>query len=186
MKLYNSYIKKTQDGDIQDLLFVQNGFSIFALLFNFIWFCFHKMFRASLFALICIWAVAQIFNLIGINGFLAFLLSFLSTSLIIAVNGNFWYSKYLRAKKYEFVGCFFGKNKEAAKLRFVEQYIGEVGEDVISKYKFLDKQDRKLLKARWKKEADEPKKTSKTEESKAKTAKSKTSKPKTSKKADKK
>ena len=152
MKLYNSYIKKAKDGDIEDLIFIKNGFSLSALFFNFIWFSFHKMLNASIIFVIIIWVTMQLLGILGINGFPSFLLSFISTSLVIGVNANFWHSKYLRYKNYKFVGCFFGDSKEAAKLRFVEQYVGEVGEDVIKSYKFLDKQDRKLLKDRWKKE----------------------------------
>lgn len=146
MKLYNSYIKKRETGDIEDLIFIKNGFSIPALIFNFIWFAYHRMIKAAVLAVLTIWILIQVFNLLGISGAAAFLLSFLGVSLIIGVNGNFWHSKYLRAKNYEFIGCFFGESKEAVKLRFVEQYIGEVGEQTMSRYKFLDKQDRELLK----------------------------------------
>ena len=150
MKLYNAYIKNRDTGDIEDLIFIKNGFSISALIFNFIWFFYHKMFKASIAAIAAIWIAMQLIILMGIDGS-SFLLAFLCVSLILAVNGNFWHSKYLRTKNYEFVGCFFGDNKEAAKLRFVEQYIGEVGEQTMSRYKFLDKQDREVLKDKIKK-----------------------------------
>ena len=151
MKLYNSYIKKRETGDIEDLIFIKNGFSISALIFNCIWFFYHKMFKATIAAAMAIWILMQLINLLGIEGYSSFLLSFLCVSLIMGVNGNFWHSKYLRARNYEFIGCFFGDNREAAKLRFVEQYIGEVGEQTMSRYKFLDKQDREVLKNKMKK-----------------------------------
>lgn len=145
MKLYNSYIKKTKKGDVKDLIFIKNGFSFTAFFFNFLWFLYHKMFKGVVIVLLVDIFLIKITGIYKSSIFDIFV-TFLGTSLIIAANANFWYSKYLKAKGYEFVGCVFGSNRDSAKLRFVEGYLDKYDDETISKYKFLKKEDRDYLK----------------------------------------
>jgi hypothetical protein len=150
MKLYNSYIKKTEKDDIIDLIFIKNGFSFPAFFFNLLWFLYHKMMRGLILVIIIDIFLIKIYGIYKASA-TDILLAFISTSLIIAANANYWYGKGLKKKGYEFIGCVFGENKEAAKLRFVEGYIEKYDEKIIKKYKFLDEEDREFLKFKKKK-----------------------------------
>ena len=141
MKLYNSYIKKSSKGDVRDLIFIQNGFSIAAFFFNFLWFAYHKMIKAFVIVLVIDFVLLKTIGLY-IPGTFDILIIIIGSSLVLAANANYFYSIYLKSKGYEFIGCVFGKNKESAKLRFVEGYIDEYDDKTIKKYKFLNKQDR--------------------------------------------
>ena len=141
MKLYNSYIKTRKEGDVEDLIFIKNGFSFLAFIFNCLWFIYLRMIKGFLIVLAVDIILIKLISLYNPT-IIDILVIFISTSLIIAANANYWYSKYLRAKGYEFIGCVFGENKEAAKLRFVEGYLNINDDEVIKRYKFLSKQDR--------------------------------------------
>ena len=154
MKLFNSYIKKTEKGDVRDLIFIKNGFSFNAFFFNLFWFLYHKMLGGLFLILIIDIILIKIYGIYKASA-LDIFLAFISTSLIIAANANYWHSRYLRSKGYEFIGCVFGENKESAKLRFVEGYIEKYDDKTVKKYKFLDKEDREFLKKIRKKASEE-------------------------------
>ena len=141
MKLYNSYIKTRKEGDVEDLIFVKNGFAFLAFFFNFLWFGYNKMFKWVAIVILFDWLLIKAIGFYNPSAFDT-LVIFFSTSLLIGANANYLHSKYLRAKGYEFVGCVFGENREAAKLRFVEGYLDKYDEETIKRYKFLNKQDR--------------------------------------------
>jgi hypothetical protein len=118
MKLFNIYIKKSENQAIEDLAVIKNGFSIFAFLFNILWFLQHKMWRESI-ALIVVNAVfGFVFHRDWFGTLDMFGLEF-GLALIIGLNANYWYEQNLLAQKYQFVGCVFGKNRDEAKLRFI-------------------------------------------------------------------
>lgn len=146
MQLYNSYIKKTQEGEIEDLIFVKNGFSFPAFIFSLAWFAYKKMFLVATTGLLFIILLSNIFSAFLKSDPAGTSIAFLTALLIIGVNGNYWYSKFLKRKGYDFVGCVFGKNKEEAKLRFVEGcYLDKDVRKAIDEYKILDKKDQIIL-----------------------------------------
>lgn len=145
MKLYNSYIKTRKEGDVEDLIFVKNGFAFPAFIFNFLWFVYNKMFKWVTLVIVLDVVLIKIIGFYNPSVF-DILVIFFATSLLIGANANYLHAKYLKAKGYEFVGCVFGENKEAAKLRFVEGYLDTHDEETIKRYKFLNKQDRQFLK----------------------------------------
>ncbi len=118
MKLFNIYIKKTENQAIEDLAVIENGFSIFAFLFNILWFLQHKMWKES-FAFV---VVNIVFSLIFHRGLFGGLDMFgieFGLLLIIGLNANYWHEQHLLVNKYQFIGCVFGKNRDEAKLRFI-------------------------------------------------------------------
>ena len=131
MKLYNSYIKKSPNKAIEDIVLVKNGFSFFAFLFNILWFFYNRMWRESIAILIIGYLLIEISEKTIFGNFEAFIImtGFL---VIIAINANHWYSSYLRRKNYLFAGYVFGRNREAAKLRFIHNLTKEEGGRIIS------------------------------------------------------
>ncbi len=123
MKLYNAYIKNSENGAVDDLVLIKNGTSYKALFFSIIWFIYHRMWKETFILFAVIWGLIYLQEKSILPGYEAVTIIIICLSLIIAVNANFWYSKYLQKRNYQFSGCVFGKNQEMAKLRFVEGYI---------------------------------------------------------------
>lgn len=141
MKLYNSYIKENKKGEIEDLIFVKSGFSFWAFFFSFLWFLYHKMFKATVTAFFLYIFLGWLITLYNPNDLDASIIS-ISVSIIIAINANFWYAQYLEKKGYKFAGCVFGNSFRAAKLRFVEGFIEKEGDRNVKHYKFLNEQEK--------------------------------------------
>lgn len=131
MKLYNSYINKTKNQAIKDLVLVKNGFSFFAFLFNIFWFLYHRMWKESLVLLIVNYLLIEISAKAIFGDFEVFIIM-IGFSTIIAINANHWYTQHLRRKDYLFAGYVFGKNREAAKLRFIHNLTKEEGSRIFS------------------------------------------------------
>jgi hypothetical protein len=118
MKLYNTLVKNNEKGKVQDIIFVKEGFSFFALLFGPFWFLYHKMWQEFL-ALILLNVALTIFASPD-----KFLLE-ISLSIIIAANANYWLCDNLRKRDYKFLGMTFGGNKTSAELRFINSLDGD-------------------------------------------------------------
>ncbi len=119
MKLYNALIKKNQTGKIEDIILLQEGFSIMAFLFSAFWFLYHKM-RKEFFVLLAVNIVFVCFAKFNfLSGFDEFCLK-MSLFFIIALNANYWLVDDLKKRGYEFVGLVFGSDSANAKMRFVE------------------------------------------------------------------
>ena len=132
MKLFSIYIKKspnqqTGQQEIEDLVVVKNGFSCSAFLFNIFWFVQHKMWKE--FATLLL--INVIFGIVFQRGFWGgsdpFILE-VGLMLIIAINAGYWYGQHLQNHNYQFFGCVFGKNRDEAKLRFIENYFKKDGD----------------------------------------------------------
>lgn len=117
MKIYNALIKKSEEGKIQDIILLKEGFSFLAFFFSGLWFLYHKMWREFL-ALIIINVLFSIFG----DFWSATDRIFLEFALliVIALNANYWLCEELRRKNYEFAGLVFGKDQEDAILRFTK------------------------------------------------------------------
>ncbi len=138
MKLYNSYLKKNKKGDIEDLIFVKSGFSFWAFIFTFLWFIYHKMAKVSIIVIAVSIGLTYLSNFY-LPSNLDSLITSVGISIIVAINANYLYSRHLLGKGYEFAGCTFGTNINAAKLRFVEGFIDQNGYKRVKLYKFLNK-----------------------------------------------
>lgn len=116
LKLYSAYIKRNNDKKIEDIALVSENISILALLFNFLWFLSHKMWKIS--AIVIIIQII-IFKLYFVD-FIYFLelvfveIAFLAT---IAINANHLYGGFLKAKGYSLFGYVLAQNEEEARLK---------------------------------------------------------------------
>jgi hypothetical protein len=137
MKLFNIYIKKSDNTAIEDLVMIKSGFSFPAFFLNVLWFLQHKMwkefFSLVIFNIILITLFQK--NFFGDFDFFALELGFL---LVVALNANYWYEQYLRQQNYQFTGCVFGKNKDEAKLRFISNYFKDQDQNTIFCPSILD------------------------------------------------
>jgi len=122
VKLYNSYLKKSKAGSVEDLILVKNGFSYSAFFFTPLWIVHHRMWK-ELFALIFIFLTFYLLNqrTLITNSDISSI--YLSLALMIGVNANYWYTEFLLCSNYQFMGCIFGKSSEAAKVKFIDNYL---------------------------------------------------------------
>ena len=119
MKLYNVLIKKTEEGKIEDVITLKEGFAGWAFIFNKFWFLYHKMWKEFIALLILGFA----FSYFCESGYLApidQILLKISFLLMIAFNANYWLIENLKKKNYEFAGVAFGSNYANAKMRFIK------------------------------------------------------------------
>ncbi len=128
MKLYNCYIKKNKNNEVEDIIMLKEGFSFPAFFFSGLWFFYHKMWK-------------ELLSIIVINIILGILANSLSSFdkaffefifiFIIAINANYWLGKHLKAKKaYEFAGLVFGNSTAEAKLRFFKNQKSDFAPDI--------------------------------------------------------
>jgi hypothetical protein len=117
MNLYRGLVKFDKDNKIEDVIIVDDSFSWKALLFNPLWFLFHKMWLESCLFL-SIFALLNWASRFGVFDF------FMQISLIfmIALNSRSWYfDALIKRKKYRFVAMVFGANATEAKIKFINQ-----------------------------------------------------------------
>lgn len=118
MNIYNALIKKNDNGKVEDIIMIKEGFSWKAFFFNTVWFIYHRM-----------WKEIAILLLIGITfSFVAKLSSDfdkvtmqIALFFMVALNANNWLCEKIKNKGYEFAGIVFGNNATHAKLRFVKR-----------------------------------------------------------------
>ncbi len=119
MKLYNAFIKKNQDGKIEDIILLEEGFSFWAFVFGGLWFLFHRMWLNGIFVFVMEF-VLEHFAQIELISRLDMVFLHLGLLVVIGYNANFWFGQYLVEKKYE-IACFvLSGNRPEAKIRAVE------------------------------------------------------------------
>ena len=154
MKLFNIYIKKSEDqkvqasnqenlnnpqnnnlagnsGMIEEISAIKTGFHYGAFIFNLFWFLFYRMWKEALILSVVNLVMVVIYSK-GIFTFWDLIIMIFGLSLIMGLNAGYWLEQFLRKENYKFVGCVFGKNKEEAKLRFISNYFKSQDDDVQS------------------------------------------------------
>ncbi|MFZ9180750.1 MAG: DUF2628 domain-containing protein [Rickettsiales bacterium] len=119
MKLYNGLIKYGNKDQIDDVIIVDNSFSFKALIFNPLWFFYHRMWREFL-LLILLSVVIALFPISETD----ILLIQIALYFAIALNSRTWLIDHLvKRKKYQQVAMVFANNITEAKLKFINQII---------------------------------------------------------------
>lgn len=119
MKLYNVLTLNNKEGKTQDVLFLKDGFSWLAFIFNIFWFLYHKMWKES-FALFLIAGVFVVLEEAKIIYGDAKLIIEILLHFIIALNAYHWLGENLVKKGYQFQGVIFAKDAAQARLRYVQ------------------------------------------------------------------
>jgi len=117
MKLYRALVKLDKNNKIENVVVVDDGFSWKALLFNPLWFFFHKMWIEFIIFLLIFLFSGFFFRFGDFDIFMK-----LSLIFMIALNSKTWYFDFLtKYKKYIFVGVVFGSDAIEAKIKAIEQ-----------------------------------------------------------------
>lgn len=120
MKTYKIYLKKNKKGVFEDVVLITEGFILWALLFNLFWLIHKKMWKYVLFVLsfFVLLDVLKTYDII--YPYVVFPIQF-GAVLLIGFEGGNWYEKTLQKKGYELLGHSIGRNKQEARLRFLDQ-----------------------------------------------------------------
>lgn len=121
MKLYNGIIKYDNNHQIDDVVIVDNSFSFKALIFNPLWFFYHRMWQ-EFFLLILISAIVTLLPLDEVD----LILMQIALHVAIALNSRTWLIDHLiKRKKYQQVAMVFANNITEAKLKFINQIVAK-------------------------------------------------------------
>ena len=133
MKLYNALIKKDKNNKIEDVVLLEEGFSLFAFLFSGLWFLFHRMWlnAATIFA---INYVLQSFGEAEILSKLDLIFLELSFLIIIAYNANHWFGEHLLRQGYQLSGFVLAANKAEARIKAVQSLYVDYPELTIDEF----------------------------------------------------
>ncbi|MBM3590591.1 MAG: DUF2628 domain-containing protein [Alphaproteobacteria bacterium] len=120
MKLYSGLIKLDKFGKIEDLAVIDESFSFSALIFNPLWFLFHRMWR-EFFAIIAIFLVFDIFLSKLFDDALWLKLTFFT---MIALNSRSWLVDHLiQRKKFKLATMIFAKSSVDAKINLIKHLV---------------------------------------------------------------
>lgn len=119
MKFYNVFYKKSKHHDLENILFLKEGFNFFAFLFGPFWFLFHRMWK-EFFTLLLISSVFISLKNIAFFSQFDLLLMQAALAFFVAINANHWLAESLNRKKnYRLLGFVIAKNTDEARLKFV-------------------------------------------------------------------
>ncbi len=116
LKLYSALIKRDKSHKIEDIALVAEKFSALAFFFSLPWFLCHKMWQSSLILVLAEILLIKMMNYNVISGF-DFALLEIALVLLVAMNANYWYGKYLRKKGYKETSYVLAQNEEEARLK---------------------------------------------------------------------
>lgn len=122
MKIYSVYINKKQADP--DPIFIEEGFSFLALIFQSLWFFYHKIWIPSFSLIIINFLLFFCFDKGLITSFVYYGLD-ISFAIFVALFANDWYALSLKSKNYEFTDVIVASNIENAKLRFYKNNTDE-------------------------------------------------------------
>ncbi len=123
MKLFSSYIKKSRNDTLEDLILIEDlGVSWVAFFFGVFWFLYKKMWQESVVLVLVNYLFFSFYRHgLFVNPYY-FLILEVGFAFLVACNAEYWYGEYLKKSNYKFAGLYFGKNKMEAKLRFLDSY----------------------------------------------------------------
>lgn len=113
MKFYNIFLERDEK-EVKKIIFLYNGFNIFALIFNIFWLIYKKLF---LFAFL--FFVATYFLFFCVNLYIFLFVYFALSFLIAFYSDRLLMKKYIK-NDYKYLGNCFGKNMKDARRIFLE------------------------------------------------------------------
>jgi len=121
-KIYNVYIKKSDINPVETAEFIEEGFSLYALIFGVFWGIVN---RVPLFIFLAI-IVQTITSLLVYNNQLDLISIYIiqiTSNIILAFEANNLRCASLRRKKYVFCDIVVGRNLLEAQQRFFDRYL---------------------------------------------------------------
>lgn len=118
MKIYRIFLKKTNEGIIDDLELLKEGFNIWAFVFQLFYLIYRRLWKQS----IVIFVLFSILNLLQLNFISAYIIIPIQICICIYIGFEYtdWYSQKLVNSGYQFLGYSSGNDKKEAKLKFLD------------------------------------------------------------------
>jgi hypothetical protein len=117
MKIFNIFSRDKVD---EEVLFVEDKFSIVALFFQFLWLLYHKVWMKALIILVIqamlMFAVKRGIIVEQLSNQLNMVMAF-----IVAVFAKSWYMSALIKRDYRFLGVMAAKDLDEAKYRYYQE-----------------------------------------------------------------
>ncbi len=122
MKIFTVYIKQESAEPIETATFIEEGFSLFAFMFNIFWALYHRMWLVAggVFLVNSLLSYAQLHGLLSAEGALIVNIGMLT---IIGFEASDWYQAALKRRGYILLDIVSGPNMEQAQQRFFDYYI---------------------------------------------------------------
>lgn len=118
MKIYRIFLKKADDGKIQDLELIADGYSYLSLFFGFFYLFYKKLWlQGSLLFLLCILSMTAQYIL---SGFYIGIIAVLGSLVFSGFEYIDWKSKKMIKDGYQYLGYSSGNDEREAKLKFLE------------------------------------------------------------------
>ena len=135
MKIYRIFLKKTNEGVIDDLELLKEGFNIWAFVFQLFYLLYKKLWKQSLITFV----VFSILNLLQLLFLSAYIIIPIQICICIYIGFEYidWYTQKLVKTGYEFLGYSSGNNEKEAKLKFLDS--------INDSYTSDDKLERKIF-----------------------------------------
>jgi len=136
MKIYKIFLKRTNDGIIEDLKIIKDGFNFWSCLFNFFYLLYKKLWKFSF----VLFVAFGLLNYLSYAGFIKIYIVFaieLSLSIYVGFECNEWISKKMIKNGYEYLGYSSGNDVREAKLKFLDAMNQDYTKD--------DKLDKKIF-----------------------------------------
>lgn len=115
MKSYSIFIKTNKDnGSIDDVILIKEGFNFYAFIFGIFWFLVKKMWICSIIFLTIVFLISYFFCY-----FIAFAIVLLLL-IFIGFEANDLLIKKFQKNNYYFAGYTTGNDEKEAKLRFLD------------------------------------------------------------------
>ena len=120
MRIFSVYIRKNHKLDIEDPIFLEEGFSWRAGILNVFWFLYHRMWVAliAFFALILVFKTLIEYDVVNDITFLAL---YLLMIFVIGIFATSLQSLYLKSKNYILHDIICAKNIDLARLKYFER-----------------------------------------------------------------
>jgi hypothetical protein len=123
LALYSVYVKEGNDLNGDGLVFVKEGWSWMAAIFNALWAGFHGLWWVCA----VLFLIQLIFGLVGVPADpvwadIVIILKF-GFMVIVGLNASDWHSWSLLRKKYRFIGVASGHSECEAQQRFFDQHM---------------------------------------------------------------
>lgn len=118
MKIYRIFLKKSEDGKIEDLELLKEGFNIWAFAFQIFYLLYKRLWKQSL----VVFVIMGITNLLQYRYISPYIIIPIQTGVLIYIAFECidWLSINKVKNGYEFLGYTSGNNEKEAKLKFLE------------------------------------------------------------------
>jgi predicted membrane chloride channel (bestrophin family) len=130
MKVFSVFAKEEINDFFNDVIYVEEGFSLGATMFGALWFLYHRIWYHGLVLGVIYGLLFYLDNNSKISH-AAFNAIIISLSLLVGFSARDWYERYLIAKGFKLKTLIFAKDLEEAQYRFISMSVDDKNKAVL-------------------------------------------------------